>query len=171
MELHASLKNTLMHKNVWLASEEISAKTFDDIEFVENSNLDYTNSKEVEIAIEESIMELVEKDTNAAVIHSKIKGLKVITCTSKGIYGTNAVTDAIVIRTTNNNYGLALRLLGMISDEIGPHHVIRPKILKKPLNSGGWDQLLRRQQGSVNYQRIVVLMNIDSKFFDIKINF
>ena len=103
--------------------------------------------------------------------HSKIKGQKFITCTSKKIYGKNAVTEAIVIQTTNNNYGLVLRLLGMIPDEIGPHYVIRPKTLKKQLNNGGWDQLLRRQQGSVNNQRIIVLMNIDSTFFDIKVNF
>ena len=171
MELHASLKNTLMHNNLWLASEEIPARTFDDIGFVENSNPDYTNSKELEIAIEEKIMELVETDPNAAAIYSSIKGPKFIICTSKKMYGTNAVTEAIVIRTTNNNYGLALRLLGMISNKIEPHYVIRPKTLKKQLNNGGWDQLLRRHQGNGNNQSIMDLRKIDNKFFDIKINF
>jgi len=128
-ELHASLKNTLMHNNLWLASGEISAKTFDDIGFVENSNPDYTNSKELEIAIKELISELVKNDTDAAEIYSKIKGSKVITCTSKRIYGIHAVTDAITVQTTNNNYGRALRLLGPIPDKIGSHYVIRPKTL------------------------------------------
>ena len=172
MELRASLKNTLKHNNLWLASKEISAKTFDDIGFVENSNPDYTNSKEIEIAIEKSIMELVKTDPEAAAIHSKIKGPKFITCTSKKIYGgKNAVTEVIVIRTTHNNYGLVLRLLSMIPNEIGPHYVIRPKILKKQLNTGGWDRLIQQQQRIVNNQRIMVLMNIDSTFFDIKVNF
>ena len=142
MELHESLKNTLKHNNLWLASKEILAKTIDDIDFVENCNPEYTNSKELEIAIEATVMELVATDSSAVATHSRMKGPKFIISTSKKIYGTNAVTEAIVIRTTDNYYGPALQLLGMISNKIGPHYVIHPKTLKKQLDNGGWDQLL-----------------------------
>ena len=127
----------MKYNNLWLASKEISAKTFDDIGFVENSNPDYTNPKELEIIIEKRIMELVDKDPSAATTYSRIKGSKFIICKSKKIYGTNAVTEAIVIRTTNHNYGTALHLLGMIPNKIGTHYVIRPKSLKKKLDNGG----------------------------------
>ena len=71
-ELH-SLLNTLKHNNIWLASEEILAKKIDDIGFVENSNPDYTNSNNLEIAIEAKIVELVEKDQSAATTFTRVK--------------------------------------------------------------------------------------------------
>ena len=120
----ASLKNTLKHNNLWLASDEISANTFDDIGFVEDSNPVYTNCKDMEIVIEKAISELVKKDKDAAEIYAKLKGTKFITCTSKRVHGIKAVTEAIAIRTTNNNYGRLLQLLGRIPEKIGSQYVI-----------------------------------------------
>ena len=66
MEMHASLKNTLKNNNLWLASDEISANTYDDVGFVENSNPVYTNTTDMEIAIEEAFSELVKTNKVAA---------------------------------------------------------------------------------------------------------
>ena len=125
MEMYTSMKNTLKHNNLWLASDKISANTFDDIGFVENSNPVYTNSKDMEIAIEKSFSELVKKDKNAAEIYAKLKGTKFISCTLKRVHGIKAVTKAITIRNTANNYGRLLRLLGWIPEKIGSQYVIR----------------------------------------------
>ena len=95
----------MKHNNLWLASDKISANTFDDIGFAENSNPVYTNSNDMEIAIKKSILELVKKDKDAAEIYAKLKGTKFITCTSKRVHGIKAVNEAIAIQTTNNNYG------------------------------------------------------------------
>ena len=161
----------MKHSNLWLASEEISAKKINDIGFVENSNPDYTNNQELVIAIVAKIMELVAKDPRAATIFTRVKGPKFIQCTSKKIYRTNAVVEATVIRTTNNDFGPVLRLLGMISYNISPHYVIRPKSLEKALENGGWDKLIRRYQVAVNKQRNIDIMNTDDKFFDTEVNF
>ena len=113
----------------------------------------------------------MKKDKDAAKIYAKLKGTKFITCTLKRIYGIKAVTEAIAIRTTNNNYGQVLRLLSLIPEKIGSQYLIRSKNLKKMLNKGGYDKLLRRQTEIVNNQGIMVLMNVDSEFFDIELNF
>ena len=76
-------------------------------------------------------MELVKKDPSAATTFTRVKGSKFSICTLMKKYGTNTVTEAIVIRTTNNNYGPVLRLLGMISNNISPYYVVRPKSLKR----------------------------------------
>ena len=59
----------------------------------------------------------------------------------------------------------------MIPEKIGSQYLIRLKNLKKMLNEGGYDKLLRRQTENVNNQGIMVLMNVDSEFFDIELNF
>ena len=42
---------------------------------------------------------------------------------------------------------------------------------EKLLNKGGYDKLLRQQTESVDNQGILILMNVDSEFFDIELNY
>ena len=112
--LHNSLLNTLEQNNLWLNSDEIVAKRSDGVGFVENRNSDYTHHQETATKIETAIIKVASTDSKAAALYDKIKGEDFIQCTPKRIYGTNVVGEGIVIQTTNNNYGLVVRLLKMI---------------------------------------------------------
>ena len=112
--LYHSMLNTLKQNNLWLNSDEISAKRSDNVGFVENSNSDYTHHQETATKIEAAVIKLASEDPTAAVQFDMIKGDKFIRCTSKRIYGAKVVGEGIVIQTTNNNYGPVVRLLETI---------------------------------------------------------
>ena len=50
----------------------------------------------------------------AAALVAKIKGEQFIFCKSNKIYGNKAVGEGIQMLTTNNNYGIVMRLIGML---------------------------------------------------------
>ena len=129
---------TLKQNNLWLNSDKTAAKRKDEVGFVENNNSDYTHHQETAAKIkavakiEAAIIKLTTINSTAVVLHSKIKGEKFIQCTSKRIYGSKVIGEGIAILTTNNNYGLVVRLLKMLSlNLISQYYVVRSKMKRK----------------------------------------
>ena len=71
------------------------------------------------------------------------------------------IEEGISIQTTNNNYGLVVRLLEMLSPNlISQYYVVRSKLMKKAMNPESCDKLILRHQGEVNKQGHIALMNV-----------
>ena len=54
---------------------------------------------------------------------------------------------------------------------ISQYYIVRSKIMKKALNPKTYDKLILRDQGEVNKQGNIVLMNIGVGFYETQLNF
>ena len=127
--------------------------------------------------IQEEITTMVEVNPEAAKQFAKIKltikGEQFIHCRPGKIFGNNCVTGkGILIYTTNNNYGCALRLLGLLgSNSISPYYQIISKTIKKNMNKVLYDGLIHLHQDEVNKQRYIEITNVHTDLFDTLVNF
>ena len=64
--LQKSMKNMLQQAKLWLDSKEISALRYDDICWVENSNLDCTYTHEITTKIEKAIITVAKENPTVA---------------------------------------------------------------------------------------------------------
>ena len=104
--------------------------------FVENGNSDYTHHQGTAEKFIAAIIKLSSTDTSVAALFGKIKGENFIQHTSKQIYRTKGIGEGIAIQTTNNNYGLLVRLFEMLPpNSISQYYVVRSKLVKKAMNS------------------------------------
>ena len=112
--LHESMKNILTQNSLWLTSDELSAKQKDVIGWIQNDNSTYTHPQGQATTIQATIITMAVTNPTAAALVAKIKGEPFIFCKSNKIYEKKAVT-------TNNNYGIVMRLIGML-----PPNLISP---------------------------------------------
>ena len=119
-----------------------------------------------------AIIKLASIDSKATVSFDKIKGENFIKRTSKRLYRTKAIGEGISIQTTNNNYGLIVRLLEMLPPNlISQYYIVRPKMMKKAMNPDLYDKLILRHQDKVNKQGHIVLKNIGVDLLETQVNF
>ena len=170
--LHESMVNTLKQNNVWSNSYEIAAKRKYDVDFVQNGNSDYTHHQGTAEKLLAVIIKLASTDSTAVALFSKIKGKNFIQRTSKRIYGTKVIGEGISIQTTNNNYGLVVRLFEMLPpNSISQFYIVRSKMMKKAMNPNSYNKLILRHQEEVNKQGNIVLMNVGVDLFETQVNF
>ena len=127
--LHVSMRNTLRQNFLLLTSDELSFKQKDEVDFVQNSNPTYTHPQGSADMIKAAIIKLASTNPEAAALFDKIKSDQFIFCRSNRIYyGFTAVGETIQMLTTNNNYGLVMQLIGMLSpNSISPYYQLRSK--------------------------------------------
>ena len=102
----------------------------------------------------------------------KIKCKKYISCTSKRLYGKKAIGEGISILKTNNNYGIIMRLIGMLPPNLISHYYqVISKMIRKAMNPDFYGKLILRHQDEVNKQGYIVLMNIGADLFETQMNF
>ena len=82
-----------------------------------------------------TITKLASTNSVAAALFDMIKGEKFIFCRSNRLYGKTAIGEGLSILTTNNNYGIIMRLNGMLPpNAISHYYQIRSKMIKKQMN-------------------------------------
>ena len=81
------------------------------------------------------------------------------------------IREGIVIQMSNNNYKPALKLLRMIpATAVSTYYSVISKEMEQPLDFETYDKLITRNQGVLNEQRHIVLMNIGAGFFETPVN-
>ena len=170
--LHVFMVNTLKQNNLWLTSNKLAGKRNNGAVFVKNGNPTYTYHQGIAGKLMAAITKLASTNSEAAALFDKIKGEKFISCTSKQLYGKQAIEEGISILTTNNNYGIIMRLIGMLPpNSISHYYQVISKMIKKAMNPYLYDELILRHQDEVNKQRHIVLMNIGVDLFETQVNF
>ena len=170
--LHDSMVNTLKQNNLWLISDELASKQKDEVGFVQNGNPTYTCPQGVADKITAAIIKLALTNSVASALVDKIKGKEFIFCKSNKLYRFTAIGEGIQMLTTNNNYGIVMRLIGMLPPNLISHYYqIRSKMIKRQMKPDLYDKLILRHQDEVNKQGQIVLTNIDADLFETQVNF
>ena len=79
------------------------------------------------------------------------------------------IGEGISIQTTNNTYGLVVRLPEILPpNSFSQYYIIRSNMMKKVMNPDSYDELILQHQEEVNKQGLIVLMNVSVFFLKYK---